>query len=55
MPRANDTTDKVFYKGSSEDFVIFVDNAQILRNWLRDRSIPLVNVVNGWNIFVTQK
>ena len=55
MPRANDATDKVFYKGSSEDFVIFVDNVQTLKNWLQDRSIPLVNVVNGWNIFVTQK
>ncbi|KAJ5464081.1 hypothetical protein N7475_007216 [Penicillium sp. IBT 31633x] len=55
MSRANDTTAKVFYKGSSEDFIVFVDDVQSLKTWLRDRSIPLVNVINGWNIFVTQK
>lgn len=55
MARAKELTDKVFYRGSTEDFVIFVDNLQVLENWLRDRSIPLVNVLNGWHIFVTQK
>ncbi|OJJ52085.1 hypothetical protein ASPSYDRAFT_214769 [Aspergillus sydowii CBS 593.65] len=55
MSRANEIAAKVFYKGSSEDFVIFVNNADIYQNWGRDRSIPLVNVVNSWDIFVTQK
>ena len=55
MPRANEPTAKVFYKGSSEDFVVFVDGIEILNNWRKDRSIPLADVVNGFKIFVTHK
>ncbi|KAE8147492.1 ribosome maturation protein [Aspergillus avenaceus] len=55
MPRANESTSKVFYKGNSEDFIVFVDGIQILNNWRKDRSIPLADVVNGWKIFVTHK
>ncbi|GMG01210.1 unnamed protein product [Aspergillus oryzae var. brunneus] len=53
MTRANEQTAKVFYKGSSEDFVVFVDDIEILNNWRKDRSIPLADVVNGFKIFVT--
>lgn len=55
MTRANEQTAKVFYKGSSEDFVVFVDDIEILNNWRKDRSIPLADVVNGFKIFVTHK
>ncbi|KAB8229799.1 hypothetical protein ETB97_011875 [Aspergillus alliaceus] len=55
MPRANEPTSKVFYKGSSDDFIVFVDDVQILNNWRKDRSIPLADVVNGFKIFVTHK
>jgi hypothetical protein len=53
MPRANDTTSKVFYKGKSEDFVVFVDDLEILKKWKEDRSIALADVLNGWKIFIT--
>ncbi|KAJ5593892.1 uncharacterized protein N7459_000100 [Penicillium hispanicum] len=53
MPRANDTTSKVFYKGRSEDFIIFVDDLDILQKWKNDRSIALADVLNGWKIFVS--
>ncbi|KAH8435288.1 SBDS family protein [Aspergillus melleus] len=53
--RANDTTTKIFYKGSSEDFIVFVDDVKILEQWRQDRSISLANVLNGWKIFVTHK
>jgi len=55
MTRGNDTTTKVFYKGKSEDFVVFVDDVEILQKWKGDRSIPLSDVVNGWKIFVTHR
>lgn len=55
MPRGNDTASKVFYKGKSEDFVVFVDDVEILKKWKGDRSIPLADVVNGWKIFVTHR
>ncbi|OQD74694.1 hypothetical protein PENDEC_c010G03288 [Penicillium decumbens] len=53
MPRANDLATKVFYKGESDDFVVFVDDVEILKKWRIDRSIPLADVLNGWKIFVT--
>ncbi|KAJ5220454.1 hypothetical protein N7468_009658 [Penicillium chermesinum] len=53
MPRANETTSKVFYKGKTDDFVIFVDDLDILQKWKNDRSIALSDVLNGWKIFVT--
>ena len=53
MPRANDTTSKVFYKGRFEDFIVFVDDLGILQKWKNDRSIPLADVLNGWKIFVS--
>lgn len=55
MARGNDTASKVFYKGKSEDFVVFVDDVEILKKWRNDRSIPLSDVVNGWKIFVTHR
>lgn len=55
MPRSNDPSSKVFYKGKSDDFVVFVDDLTILNNWRRDKSIPLTHVVNGWKIFVTHR
>ncbi|KAJ5621419.1 hypothetical protein N7528_006202 [Penicillium herquei] len=53
MPRANDTAQKVFYKGKSEDFIVFVDDLETLQKWKNDRSIALSDVLNGWKIFVS--
>ncbi|OJJ49105.1 hypothetical protein ASPZODRAFT_129505 [Penicilliopsis zonata CBS 506.65] len=55
MPRSNDNTSKIFYKGRSDDFVVFVDDLTTLNNWRKDKSVPLTDVVNGWKIFVTHK
>ncbi|KAJ5918003.1 hypothetical protein N7454_010378 [Penicillium verhagenii] len=53
MPRANDTAAKVFYKGKTEDFIVFVDDLDILQKWKNDRSIALSDVLNGWKILVS--
>lgn len=53
MARGNETASKIFYKGKSEDFIVFVDDLEILQKWKNDRSIALVDVLNGWKIFVT--
>lgn len=55
MPRANDPTSKIFYKGRSDDFVVFVNDLEILKKWRHDRTIPLAEVVNGWKVFVTHR
>ncbi|KAF2273397.1 shwachman-Bodian-diamond syndrome protein [Westerdykella ornata] len=55
MTRGNAHQVKVHYRGKSDDYLIFVENAQIVKDWLKDRSIPLAQVVNGFKIFVTHK
>ncbi|KAL4778325.1 ribosome maturation protein [Aspergillus varians] len=53
--RANETSTKIFYKGKSDDFIVFVEDPEILKSWKNDSTIPLADVVNGWKIFVTHK
>ncbi|CAI7661362.1 hypothetical protein PCG10_004688 [Penicillium crustosum] len=53
MARGNETANKIFYKGSSDDFIVFVDDLETLKKWKSDRSVPLTEVLNGWKIFVT--
>ncbi|KAG8624703.1 hypothetical protein KVT40_007770 [Elsinoe batatas] len=53
--RGNAQTCKVHFKGSEDDYVIFVENGKAVRDWKSDKSIPLAQVVNGWKIFVTHK
>lgn len=54
MARGNDQQTKVHFKGSNEDFFVFVESAEALKNWKNDSTIPLAEVVNGWKVFVTQ-
>ncbi|KAL2869819.1 SBDS family protein [Aspergillus lucknowensis] len=51
--RATEASNKIFYKGKTDDFIVFVNDAASLKNWKNDSSIPLSEVVNGWKIFVT--
>ncbi|KAK3629566.1 hypothetical protein LTR56_000697 [Elasticomyces elasticus] len=54
---------KVHYKGKGgekssdhpEDFIVFVDSADELREWKKDSTKPLVEVVNSFDVFVTGK
>jgi len=46
---------KVHYKGQEDDFIVFVESSEDLKNWKGDRSIPLAQVVNSFKIFVTHK
>ncbi|KAL4913770.1 ribosome maturation protein [Aspergillus aurantiobrunneus] len=53
--RANEPSNKMFYKGKSDDFIVFVENASTLKKWREDSTVPLSDVVDGWKIFVTHK
>ena len=53
--RGNEAQHKVHYKGSTDDYIIFVDSAQAVRDWKNDKSTPMAQVVSGWKIFVTHK
>jgi len=55
MARGNDSQTKVHYKGKDDDFVIFVESAKAVQDWIKDKSVPMAQVVNGWKIFVTHK
>jgi hypothetical protein len=55
MPRGNAPQTKVVYKGSEEDFIVFVDSAADLQKWKSDCTIPLAQVVSGFKVFVTHK
>lgn len=55
MPRGNEIQTKVHYKGKEDDFIVFVDNAQAVKDWKKDKSVPLAQVVSGWKVFVSHK
>jgi ribosome maturation protein Sdo1 len=55
MPRGLGQQTKVHYKGAADDFIIFVDNEEIVAKWKQDKTVPLSDVVSGWKVFVTHK
>lgn len=55
MPRGNSEQTKVIYHGKEDSFFVFVDSAEDYDKWLKEPSMPLAEVVNGWKIFVNHK
>lgn len=55
MPRGNVAVTKVHYKGTTEDFIVFVDSPDDLAAWKKDSSVPLAQVVNSFKIMITHK
>ena len=53
--RGNAPQTKVHFKGKEDDYVIFAESAQAVKDWRSDKSIPMAQVVNGFKIFVTHK
>jgi hypothetical protein len=53
--KGNATQVRVHYKGKDDDFVVFADSAQAIKDWKSDKSVPLAQVVSGWKVFVTHK
>lgn len=46
---------KLFYKGSSTDFVIFVESQEILDKYRKSNSIPLIDIVSIYKVFVNRQ
>jgi len=57
MPRGNETQVKCHYKGpqTGDDFIVFVESPKAVQEWKKDSSIPLVQVANSFDVFVTHK
>jgi hypothetical protein len=55
MTRGNTRQSKVYYKGQTEDFVIFVGDITAVQNWKKDHTLPLAQVMDGWKIFTSHQ
>lgn len=53
MVRADGQVTKVHYKGQEDDFIVIVESAESVREWKGDKSKPLVDVVDSFDVFVT--
>lgn len=45
---------KVFYQGSSQDFVVFVESEEVAEKHTQDSTIPLVDVVGTFKVFTPE-
>ena len=55
MPRGSGEAAKVHFKGTTDDFIVFVESPEELENWKKDKSIPLVQVVDSFKILLSHK
>ncbi|KAK4105861.1 DUF1960-domain-containing protein [Parathielavia hyrcaniae] len=55
MTRGEANHVKVHYKGSDEDFVVFLDSVEDYKKWQSDKSVPLAQVVSSFKVFTTHK
>jgi hypothetical protein len=54
--RGNAPQVKVHLKGSDDDYIIFVESAQAVRDWKANKSTTaLANVVSGYKVLVSHK
>lgn len=54
MARGNGPQVRVIYEGKEDKFVVFAESEEAVKEWRGDRSIPLVQVVDGFDIFLTR-
>jgi hypothetical protein len=55
MTRADGEVTKVHYRGQEDDFVVMVEGPEAVKRWKDDKSVPLVDVMNSFDVFVTHK
>jgi len=55
MVRAEAEQTKVHYKGEHDDFIVIAESIDAVKKWREDKSVPLVDVVNAFDVFTTGK
>ncbi|KAF5125981.1 SDO1-like protein C21C3.19 [Metarhizium anisopliae] len=56
MTRGESTQTKIHYKGDDDDFLVFVEDVDQYKQWLKgDTSIPLAQFVSSFKIFLTHR
>ncbi|EGP88480.1 uncharacterized protein MYCGRDRAFT_40062 [Zymoseptoria tritici IPO323] len=51
--KGNASEVKVHYKGNNDDFIVIVDSVQAVKDWKKDSSVPLAQVVSSFKVFLT--
>ena len=46
---------RVLYRTKSNDFVVLVDSTDAVHKYRKDSSTPLIDVVDSYDVFVTNK
>jgi Shwachman-Bodian-Diamond syndrome (SBDS) protein len=55
MTRADTEQVKVHYKGKEDDFIVLAESIEAVKKWKADKTIPLIDVVNSFDVFTTNK
>jgi ribosome maturation protein Sdo1 len=55
MPRGEGENVKVHFKGSDDDFIVMAESIDAVNKWREDKSTPLVDVVDSFDVFITHK
>ncbi|KFY35778.1 hypothetical protein V494_05621 [Pseudogymnoascus sp. VKM F-4513 (FW-928)] len=55
MARGQGLQSRVHYKGSTDDYVVFVEDPAMLKKWRDDKTVALVEVVDAFKVFTTGK
>ena len=55
MARGGAQKSKVHYKGKTDDFLIFLDDVEVFKTWLNDKSVPYAHFISPFKIYVTHK
>ena len=53
MARGEASKIKVHFKGTHDDFLVFVDDAEVYHQWMTDKSIPLAHFISTFKVFAT--
>ncbi|KAF2401743.1 putative RNA binding protein [Trichodelitschia bisporula] len=53
--RADSLVAKVHYQGTDDDFVVIAESVEAVQKWKGDKTVPLVDVVNSFQVFCTHK
>ena len=53
MVKGDGQQTRVFFKGSENDFIIFLDDEDKYKAWKKDSSVPLVDVVQSFQVFTS--
>jgi hypothetical protein len=57
MTRGTSQETKIHYRGQNihDDFIVYITSVELLQKWKTDKSIPMVEVLDAYQILVTHK